>query len=66
MKVTVNDRVIEVPSNALLSECLNAQEIPLEGIAVAINHVLVPRSHWHQRALKTEDNILIFQAIAGG
>lgn len=36
------------------------------GVAVAIAHQVVPRSTWAQRIIAPQDEIELFQAIAGG
>ena len=36
------------------------------GVAVAIGQQVVPRSTWAQRLVAPEDEIELFQAIAGG
>lgn len=36
------------------------------GVAVAIGQQVVPRSTWAQRVIAPEDEIELFQAIAGG
>nr|WP_244317199.1 sulfur carrier protein ThiS [Yersinia aleksiciae] len=36
------------------------------GSALAINQTIIPRDTWHDRLLQDGDDILLFQAIAGG
>jgi thiamine biosynthesis protein ThiS len=39
---------------------------PRLGIAVAINQQIVPRSQWQGRYIQPDDQVDLFQAIAGG
>jgi len=36
------------------------------GCALAINQVIIPRNDWATRQVQDGDDILLFQAIAGG
>ena len=39
---------------------------PRLGIAIAVNQQIVPRSQWHIRHIQPDDQVDLFQAIAGG
>ena len=39
---------------------------PRPGIAIAINQQIVPRSQWQGRYVQPDDQVDLFQAIAGG
>ncbi len=39
---------------------------PRVGIAVAINESIIPRSRWDKVVIQPDDNVDLFQAIAGG
>lgn len=66
MKVKVNDEVMELAHAATLSELLTQMSRLQPGIALAVNHTIVPRQSWAHCRLTEGDDILIFQAIAGG
>ena len=66
MRVKLNGVVMDFPPNAALLDCLERKSIPLDGIAVAINQQVIPRSQWHQTKVNDADEISVFQAIAGG
>lgn len=68
MELTINHqkRSFEkvFPSLAALLQ----QEVPglSQGVAVAVNNVVVPRSEWPDTRLHDADNILIITATQGG
>lgn len=66
MKVKVNDEIVTLQEAATLSELLTQLSRQQPGIALAVNHTIVPRPSWAQYRLTEDDDILIFQAIAGG
>ncbi len=37
-----------------------------EGLAVAVNGEVIPRAHWHSRALEAGDEVEIVGAVQGG
>lgn len=66
MRISLNDEGIEL-ENALTVQALLAQRGYLQpGCALAINQTIIPRDSWDDRLLQDGDDILLFQAIAGG
>ncbi|QTF10356.1 sulfur carrier protein ThiS [Brenneria izadpanahii] len=66
MKITLNDQTIEL-EDTLTVETLLTQVNRLEpGTALAINQTIIPREAWARHRLQDGDDILLFQAIAGG
>ncbi|MCV9880515.1 sulfur carrier protein ThiS [Brenneria izbisi] len=66
MNVTLNDQMIEL-DEALTIEALLTQINRLQpGTALAVNQTIIPRSAWAQHQVQAGDDILLFQAIAGG
>lgn len=66
MKVRVNDEIVTLEEAATLNALLTQLSRHQPGIALAVNHTIVPRHRWAQYPLTEGDEILIFQAIAGG
>ncbi|WP_130833271.1 sulfur carrier protein ThiS [[Erwinia] mediterraneensis] len=66
MKVRVNDEQMTLAEAVTLNELLQQLAQPPSGIALAVNQTVVPRNHWAEHTLCEGDDILIFQAIAGG
>ncbi|WP_107768138.1 sulfur carrier protein ThiS [Dickeya dadantii] len=66
MKIRLNDDVIELQDGLTVAQLLGQLERLQPGTALAINQTIIPRDVWTQHALRCGDDILLFQAIAGG
>jgi sulfur carrier protein len=67
MTVRVNDKSRAVADSTMLSQLLD--ELGLtgrNGVAVAVNDAVVPRSSWLTRPLADGDQVLVIQATQGG
>ncbi|MDY4370184.1 sulfur carrier protein ThiS [Pectobacterium brasiliense] len=66
MRITLNDEPFEF-SEAITVEMLLSQINRLQpGTALAINQTIIPHATWSQHQVQDGDDILLFQAIAGG
>ncbi|HEY0271549.1 MAG TPA: sulfur carrier protein ThiS [Chitinophaga sp.] len=67
MKIIINHQIEEVADRACLHdivwERLGEKQ---QGIAVAVNHVVIPRGARLHYVLQPNDNILIIKATQGG
>ncbi|WJY14812.1 sulfur carrier protein ThiS [Pectobacteriaceae bacterium CE90] len=66
MKIRLNEETLELEKPVNIEQLLNQLNRLQPGTALAINQVIIPRSAWHQRQVQEGDDILLFQAIAGG
>ncbi|MDR2982421.1 MAG: sulfur carrier protein ThiS [Puniceicoccales bacterium] len=67
MLVHVNDEPKEVPQSATLAELVEGLALrSLDGVAVAVNEMVVPRRDWITRQLQDEDRLIIIHATQGG
>ncbi|MGK0391472.1 MAG: sulfur carrier protein [Maribacter sp.] len=67
MLVTINNQPIEVISKQSLKKVLLDNHYQqFQGIAVAINDVVIPKSLWDDTIILDNDNILVITATAGG
>ena len=41
-------------------------ELPVQGIAIAVNNKMIPRSEWEKFALQENDNLVVIKAACGG
>ncbi len=67
MKLTVNDKVIELQAGDSLRDLL--QQLSLEtkkGIAVAVNAEVIAGEDWGKKKLNESDNIIVIKAAQGG
>ncbi|AIN17445.1 thiamine biosynthesis protein ThiS [Yersinia rochesterensis] len=66
INIVLNDQPLEVEcaiTAAMLLQQLNRHQ---PGTALAINQAIIPRADWEKCQLHAGDDILLFQAIAGG
>jgi sulfur carrier protein len=68
MQIFVNDEPREVSADAYSVETLFGDSgLPSrDGVAVAVNDGVVPRSQWAGRALNDGDRVLVIRATQGG
>ncbi|WP_350307089.1 sulfur carrier protein ThiS [Photorhabdus viridis] len=66
MKITINGQLMELTAPLALQQLLEQLERAQPGTALAINQTIIPRSNWSTHQVNDGDNILLFQAIAGG
>jgi sulfur carrier protein len=70
MNIIINDQTItlDIPGNQAMTvqQLLEHLQRVQSGTALAINQTIIPRSEWDAHQIHDGDNILLFQAIAGG
>lgn len=65
MKIVLNDVPYEFTGNTL-EDLLNELGKSQQGIAIAINQQVVPKSVWCTTGLNEQSQVFIFESIAGG
>lgn len=65
MKVAINNKEVETNSTTL-SQLVDELSLPMQGIAIAVNHRMVPRTEWTNYALNEGASIVIIKAACGG
>lgn len=66
MKITLNDQPLELAQTLSVTALLEQLDRHQPGTALAINQTIIPRTDWASRQVQDGDDILLFQAIAGG
>ena len=68
MELKINNQFKQFTSDRLTVQTLLDLEIPNKqnGIAVAINQTVIPKSDWNSHYLNETDDILIISATQGG
>lgn len=66
MKITLNERPFELAQPLTINALLEQLEYHQPGTALAINQTIIPRAEWANHLVQNGDDILLFQAIAGG
>ncbi len=68
MQITINNQQKDFPQQSLnIQELLN-HEMPEKqnGIAIAVNDTVIPKTFWANHFLSSSDSILIITATQGG
>jgi sulfur carrier protein len=67
MTVRVNDKSLVVADTTTLSQLLaQLGLVSRNGVAIAVNDAVAPRSAWPTRRLADGDQVLVIQATQGG
>lgn len=66
MNITLNDTPMACDEAITVEALLAGLDRLQPGTALAINQTIVPRDEWATRSICSGDEILLFQAIAGG
>jgi sulfur carrier protein len=66
VNILVNDEPHQFSQPLTLLNLLNFLALNPAGSALAVNQVIIPRDNWPAHLLEDGDEILLFQAIAGG
>ena len=68
MELKINNQTKQFPLDSLTVQVLLDLEIPEKqnGIAVAINNTVIPKSNWNSHPIQETDDILIISATQGG
>jgi sulfur carrier protein len=68
MELKINNKTKQFAADSLTVQALLDLEIPIKqnGIAVAINNTVIPKSDWNSHAITATDAILIITATQGG
>ena len=64
--VTVNGEARDLPAGATLGDLLRELDVPVEGVAVAVNLEVVPRGLIARRSLRNGDRVELVRAVGGG
>jgi sulfur carrier protein len=68
MELKINNQTKQFATDSLTVQTLLDLETPEKqnGIAVAINNTVIPKSNWNSHPIQETDDILIISATQGG
>ncbi len=68
MELKINNQTKQFATDSLTVQALLDLEIPVKqnGIALAINNTVIPKSDWNSHLIQETDDILIISATQGG
>ena len=68
--IVVNGEALQVPEGssvlAVLQLIEESRSFNLSNMAVALNQNIVPKSQWSEKICEQDDNVDLFNAVAGG
>lgn len=65
MKLTVNNKAVETQA-ANLQQLADELALPAQGVAMAVNNRMVPRTEWTSFLLTEGAQVVIIKAACGG
>ncbi|EDM36773.1 sulfur transfer protein involved in thiamine biosynthesis [Pedobacter sp. BAL39] len=67
MEITVNHENYQINEHCSITELLHdVLTIPVQGIAVAINQTIIPKTEWPSQRLSSGDRVMVIKATQGG
>ncbi|QGM79942.1 sulfur carrier protein ThiS [Otariodibacter oris] len=66
MDIYINGEKITLLTVLSVAQLIEQQSLNPQGLAIAINQNILPRSEWESYQLKDNDSLTVFRAIAGG
>lgn len=66
MKIQVNSKDVEITPDSTLTQLTAQLELTVQGIAIAVNNKMIPRTEWEHFSLHENDNLVIIKAACGG
>lgn len=66
MSITINNETHDFTEKTSVNDLLKLLSQKENGIAIAINNHVVPKTEWHNKLIQEQDQILIIQATQGG
>lgn len=66
MKIMVNDECVTLSAVTSVESLLLQLGRHQQGTALALNQTILPRENWATQQLAEGDEVVVFQAIAGG
>lgn len=66
MKVQVNNKEVEITPASTITQLTTELGLPVQGVAIAVNNKMIPRTEWESVSLQEDDQLVIIQAACGG
>ncbi|HUB59556.1 MAG TPA: sulfur carrier protein ThiS [Puia sp.] len=67
IEVSINQKNYSFPEAGTLADVLPLLEIRrADGIAIALNEVVIPKGEWGEHVLRPEDRVFVIRATQGG
>lgn len=66
-EVSINQQLFQLPEDGCLADVLSLLRVEqADGMAIAVNEVVIPRSEWARHRLREADRVFVIRATQGG
>lgn len=66
MKVLVNNKETNLTKGNHITDLVLQLQLPTQGVAIAVNNRMVPRTEWGNHILQENDSLVVIKAACGG
>jgi sulfur carrier protein len=66
MKIKLNDKTYEPAEGTTLERFMQELGMPVQGVAVAIDYEVIPKSRWNETVLADNMELMMIHAVSGG
>jgi sulfur carrier protein len=66
MKVKLNDKTYDLAVGTTLDGFMRELGIPFQGLAVAVDYEVIPKSRWNETVLEDNMELMMIHAVSGG
>lgn len=66
MNIRVNNQEKTLENSTSVLQLATELQLPAQGVAIAINNRMLPRTEWENTHLNENDNVVIIKAACGG
>ncbi|MDR1332345.1 MAG: sulfur carrier protein ThiS [Tannerella sp.] len=66
MKIKLNDKPYSPAEGTTLDRFMQELDMPLQGIAVAIDYEVIPKTQWSETVLEDNMELMMIHAVSGG
>lgn len=66
MKIIVNNKETELTAGNTVADLAAQLGLPVQGVAIAVNNKLIPRTGWTEHILQPDDKLVVVNAACGG
>lgn len=66
MNIRVNNQEKTLEDSTSVLQLATELQLPVQGVAIAVNNRMIPRIEWENIHLNENDNVVIIKAACGG
>ena len=66
MTIRVNNKELSIAEASSIEKLATVLELPVQGVAIAVNNRMIPRADWSTTLLNENDQVVVIKAACGG